>query len=223
MNKKTKKLLKENNRLDKQIKEENQEALTNIIVYLRGKQITEYNQEKIRFDITQMILDGQERGDTIEQIIGDDYKEFCDSVVCEVPQLTKKQKIYGRVSLLLSCVWIIMVITIIKQVLLNLAEKIDLLQFRLSNGDLLNFVLYVILANVVVELVCRNAFETPRIKNKVLRFLVTWLICCMILGSLFAIAYFMNTTIVKTTIIIPAILVIICYATEYVLKNSVDM
>ena len=45
MKKETKELLKKNNENEKNILEENDEIYTNMIVYLRGANISEYNQE----------------------------------------------------------------------------------------------------------------------------------------------------------------------------------
>ena len=63
MNKKARKLNKENNRLDELIKEENQEIFTNMICYLRGSDLSDYNIEVVRNDLTEMVLSAQERGE----------------------------------------------------------------------------------------------------------------------------------------------------------------
>ena len=92
MSKRTKHLLKENNEVEKQIQNaENKAILTDIIVYIRSANISPYDQEKIRRDIGQMILDGEKRGETSKDIIGEDYKLFCDSVIAEIPKLSKKE------------------------------------------------------------------------------------------------------------------------------------
>lgn len=32
-----------------------------------------------------MILDGERRGDSIDTVIDGDYREFCDTVIAEIP------------------------------------------------------------------------------------------------------------------------------------------
>ena len=45
MNKQTKELLKENNELEKTLDKETVDILTDIVVYIRGARISEYNQK----------------------------------------------------------------------------------------------------------------------------------------------------------------------------------
>lgn len=67
MNKLAKELLKKNNNREKAIFDENKEIYTNMIVYLRGSDLSEYNQEVVRGDIIELIIDGQQRGDNIKK------------------------------------------------------------------------------------------------------------------------------------------------------------
>ena len=90
MSKRAKQLLRENNELEEQIRDEAaRAALTDMIVYIRSANISAYNQELVRRDIWQMIADGERRGESVEEIIGGDYKAFCDSVIAELPQLRR--------------------------------------------------------------------------------------------------------------------------------------
>ena len=75
MSKRAKLLLRENNELEEQIRDEAaRAALTDMIVYIRSANISAYNQELVRRDIWQMIADGERRGASVEEIIGGDYK-----------------------------------------------------------------------------------------------------------------------------------------------------
>lgn len=69
MNKKAKKLAKENEKLDKNISEESSEKYIDMVVYIRGSQLSDYNQEVVRQDIINMIIDGENRGDSIDTIV----------------------------------------------------------------------------------------------------------------------------------------------------------
>ena len=72
MNRRTKKLLLENNQLEEQLTRENNRMMTDIIVYLRASNTTAYQQECVRRDITEMVLEGQRRGAPMEEVIGED-------------------------------------------------------------------------------------------------------------------------------------------------------
>lgn len=73
MNRKTKELNRSNNALDQQISPENREAFTDMICYLRGAKISAYHQELVRYDLTEMVLSAQQRGEksvkSLERII----------------------------------------------------------------------------------------------------------------------------------------------------------
>ena len=85
MYQKRKELNRENNTLDKQIFAENQGVFTDMICYLRGSSLSAYDQERVRRDLTEMVLDAQERGDTLSDVIGGDYKAFCDEIIASLP------------------------------------------------------------------------------------------------------------------------------------------
>ena len=78
MNKATKQLLEDNNRREKQLSPENQKVLTDIVAYLRGSSAPTLRQEQVRRDITDMLLEGEARGQSAQTIIGTDYQAFCD-------------------------------------------------------------------------------------------------------------------------------------------------
>ena len=87
MSRRTKLLMKENNDLSSQLRAEDNRVLTDMVVYIRGADISEYQQELVRRDITQMLIDGEQRGDTLEEIIGGDYKDFCSKVKDFAPRM----------------------------------------------------------------------------------------------------------------------------------------
>lgn len=93
MNRKTKELNRSNNALDQQISPENREAFTDMICYLRGAKISAYHQELVRYDLTEMVLSAQQRGEKIREVIGEDYKGFCDNVIASLPPETRRQRI----------------------------------------------------------------------------------------------------------------------------------
>ena len=92
MKKSVKNLMRENENLEKEIHNEDSiKALTDIVVYLRGSRISMLDQEKVRKDIVEMLIDGEKRGQDIREIIGDDFKEFCDNVISEIPKKSNLQ------------------------------------------------------------------------------------------------------------------------------------
>lgn len=149
MNKLTKELLKKNNSREKEISDENKEIYTNMVVYLRGSDLTDYNQEVVRGDIIELIIDGQQRGDNIKKVMGGRYKEICDEIIEIMPRKTKKDKIMEFVDSSLNALWILGVIALAKILIISLISEKAQFNFILTVGDIINALLIILIANVV--------------------------------------------------------------------------
>ena len=75
------KLRKENNKSDKLLSKENALIMTNMIVYLRSSDLSDYDIEVIRRELFGMIYEAQLRNESASQVIGDDYKSFCEELM----------------------------------------------------------------------------------------------------------------------------------------------
>lgn len=80
--------IKENIELSKSLIEENDRIFTDIVCYLRVSKLTDEKQEEIISDILRMFLDWQEEGDTVESMLGGDYKKFADNIILAVDPKT---------------------------------------------------------------------------------------------------------------------------------------
>ncbi|MFZ7132414.1 MAG: hypothetical protein ACOWWR_08665 [Eubacteriales bacterium] len=130
MNKITKALLKKNNERSKAIFDENQEIFTNMVVYLRGSDLTAYNQELVREDMIELIIDGQGRGDNIQKVMGGNYKEICDGIIGAMPSKTKKEKIMEFIGTSLNALWILGIIAVIQNFTVSLISKTSEFNFE---------------------------------------------------------------------------------------------
>ena len=90
-------LRRENNELEKRLSREMNDVLTDIVVYIRNANISDLEQERVRRDITQMLIDGQSRGYGAPRVIGGDYKAFCDEIIAEIPKISAKQRLLTAV------------------------------------------------------------------------------------------------------------------------------
>lgn len=93
MNKRTKILRNESDQMAEKISKDGRQVMEDINLYIRGVDISPYDQERVRRDVTQMILEGEQRGESASYVIGEDYRAFCDSVLEEIPRLTMGQKV----------------------------------------------------------------------------------------------------------------------------------
>ena len=159
MKNEAKKLRDENNELEKKLKGALNDILTDIVVYIRSYGISDLDQELVRRDITQMLIDGQERGENAADVIGDDYKAFCDSVMAEIPKLSTKQRIMTSIRdilpalMTLFAIWA--VFAVIKQAVSNEAWYIT----PLSVSDVIIGASLLIAAAGIVVYITRNSFD----------------------------------------------------------------
>lgn len=73
-------LRKKNNELEKELTKENSDLITRMYFYLVSSSLKEIEVEIIRKDLTGMALEAQERGESFADVIGEDYKRFCDEL-----------------------------------------------------------------------------------------------------------------------------------------------
>ena len=131
------------------------------MVYIRSTSISEYDQERVRRDIDEMLFEGERRGMSAAEIIGDDYKAFCDAVMCEVPKLSKAQRVMTAVQEVLAGVIVLLAIWTVFSPIIQLIKKEPwyLLPLRLS--DLITATVIVAAAVLIVVYITKSVF-TPK-------------------------------------------------------------
>ncbi len=160
MKNEAKTLREENNRLEKQLNDDANGILTDIVVYIRSCNVSDLNQELVRRDITQMLIDGQGRGESPADVIGDDYRAFCDSVMAEIPKMSTKQRIMTSVMdilpalMMLFTIWT--VFAAVKQALNGEAWFLT----PLSVSDVITGAALLIAAAWTVVYITKNSFDT---------------------------------------------------------------
>ena len=165
MNKQTKELNRVNNELDKQIAPENREAYTDIICYLRGAKLSEYNQETVRGDLLEMILSAQMRGEGIQTVIGEDYQAFCDNIITSLPPQSVKEKTLEYLDIVCGCLSILGVITIIFAddtfaLFRDFAAGRPLnFEISISAGSVISTGIILAAAVIIVEVLLKNSFK----------------------------------------------------------------
>lgn len=209
MKRETKELLKKNNESEKQINKENEGIYTDMIVYLRGADITEHNQEKVREDLIEMIVHGQERGDDIQKVIGDNYKEICDEIIAEMPKKTKIQKVMETITFGLDILCILGFIYIIRGCINMLISGDKSSYLDVTLGEVISNVVIVIVANVFVTYICKTALDvSKKNRSKVATFVITWIIMFVLGCVIFLPAVFLEMTVFTISIWVAALILV---------------
>jgi len=220
MNKQVKELFKKNNSREKEIFDNNKEIYTNMIVYLRGSDLTEYNQEVVREDIIELIIDGQQRGDDIQKVMGGRYKEICDEIIEAMPKKTKKDKIIEFVDIFLNALWILGAITLIKTLASSLILKETEFKFILTVGDIVNIFVIILVVNAIVWFITKKAFDANKHKKNYF-FLRMWFIATVIFTVIIMSSIYLRTTLLSIPIWLAAIIVLFFFIIEKMINARI--
>jgi DNA-binding ferritin-like protein (Dps family)/putative flippase GtrA len=177
MNKKTKLLLKENNKFeDNNLSEHSKNVITDIVCYLRGSDLSEYNQEVVRRDIDYMLFDGETRGETAELVVGRDYQAFCDEIVKSFPKRTTAEKIISNINDITSAISVIALIWLFIKVTQSIVEGNSIFHLQITLGEIIGNIIAVIEAKVIFNYITRKTFDVANMKeNRMKYFFQSWL------------------------------------------------
>lgn len=179
MRKKTKLLLEENNRAEVALSEQGKKLLTDIVVYLRGSRLSTWEQEQVRRDITQMLLDAQARGEQAEAVIGPNPKEFCDNILAELPPMPRWESALCTIRDGLLAATILTAIWLGFGVLEGLLGVGSWPRLTLTVGQLIAGAGILFTACGVVYWICRRSFSVEQKKGPwLLLFLVLFAVLC---------------------------------------------
>ena len=162
MNKRARILRNENNRFEEKLSKETNDVLTDIVVYIRCANISEFNQERVRRDIDEMLLEGERRGQSVDDIIGGDYKTFCDSVISEVPQLTAAQKTMTVVSYAVMAIGIMLAIWTVFAPIRGLTQGGVWYMVNIGTVDIIEGVAVIAASFYIVDYICKNSFKPKK-------------------------------------------------------------
>lgn len=215
MNKKTRKLLKGNNELEKNLNEKNIKVITDIVVYLRGCDISEYHQEEVRRDIMQMIFDGEKRNEDIDIIIGEDYKAFCDEIVSAFPTRSKKEKFIDWSSEILLSFSIMSLIWFSSSIISAFNDKTSINSLPITSGFVINSIFISLISSIFFRFICKTSFNKNIKFEKIKTFLVAWILLFII----FIIFYFLKTELLRVPFYFGLLLIIIPFVFSKILNE----
>lgn len=217
MKRECKEVLKKNNKREKVINKENMKIYTDMIVYMRGSDISEYDQELVRADLIELIIDGQERNDDIKKIMGGNYKEICDEIISAFPKKSTKQKFMDTLEISFNPLVVLVFISIIQNIIINFAKNNKIYIYELTLGKFLSIILYTSISVIIVKFICKNSFNEKK-KNNIIEFLKYWIITMLIIGIGVALEYYLKYIIIQISIVY----VIIFLATIFILGRIVS-
>ena len=213
MSKRTKELLRANNALDAQLNKDNQQMMTNIVVYIRSANISEYEQELVRRDITHMLLDAQAEGRTAAEVLGEDAQAFCEAVIAALPPRSSGERALDalRTGLL---AFVVLAVCWLGAGAVEMIPSGSWPYFPITVGDVISQALIFVTAFIIFRGISRHTFDD---KLRKLFLLIFCVLAASILASIFLTQFLCNVHI-----LVFATVLVICFILYKLIDARVD-
>lgn len=213
MSKRTKELLRANNALDAQLNKDNQQMMTNIVVYIRSANISEYEQELVRRDVMAMLAAGEREGRSAEEVIGDDAQAFCNEVIAALPPRPAGERALDALRTGLLAFVVLALCWSVFSAVDAIAEQ-HWPYFSLTVGDVISQALIFVTAFIIFRGISHHTFDDKLGKLFVLIFGV---LAASILASIFLTQFLCNVHI-----LVFATVLVICFILYKLIDARVD-
>lgn len=222
MTKKRAKVLRKLNNLNEiKMSKDSNEVYTDMVIYLRFSNLTLLQQELVRSDLIQMIIDGEERGENIQQILGGDYKTMCDEIISTFPPMSKKDKILNFISISSLSFSIILLIFVGSQVLTNLIDNTEMGTVDFMASYLVIFPLSLVVAWVFAKKISKTSVRTPKL-NKKKELTKIWLFFSIFLGVTVTVQSFLDQVLFQTTLVVMIAVIALLFITHFLLESKTE-
>lgn len=220
MSKQLKKLMEKNIYREKKLNKENLEDYTNMIAYIRSGNLTEYDIELVRSDLIEMVLDAQSRGDSLDKVFGNNYKEICDEIIAALPEKTLKERVLFNLNIFLTSAFVLGVIQLLVNLTRDIISKNGFNTFSLTNGDILSMFLIFLLAYGFVNYVAKTALnkdEDASTKQTIKELGIIFLLFILIILP----PIFLKKIVIETSYWVALSLLLIIFALNKIVENYV--
>lgn len=156
-------MIRRNYQLSRQLTPLNEAIYTDIVCYLRTSALDDFTVEEIIQDILELFLSTQARGERIEQVIGSDFRAFCDRCIAAAlkqPRRNKWQKHLANVEIWLNVLILLWLIDLAFEHLPRMVHyKNMLLSYQVDAAFLVNALLIILLATLATNYIGKNSFS----------------------------------------------------------------
>lgn len=164
--------------------------------YLRFADVGVYQKTLIYHDIVHMLLEGQARGQSVQEIIGDDYRVFCDEVIAAAPRLSPGLKWMALAQQFLAQLFVFLAVWIAFDLFNNLATWPDI---PFTAGRIWLYLGFIVLAWYISWNNAQYAFSD--MPSRVVGLYVV-LLCCLIAGDVIIDSFFAQPMIVVNMVLL---------------------
>lgn len=161
-----KKEINQNYELSKKLSKEYSDIYNEIVLYLRASKLNDTDAQEAISDILTMLIDGQERNITVQEVLGHDLKEFCDNTINSY-EPNKRFNILVILQYILMFIGIstgINYIFIVRPKIINDIKHLFIFNYSLSM--LINTLTISIMAGIIIKYFFNGYLELNKKKRK---------------------------------------------------------
>lgn len=164
-------MIRRNYQLSRQLTPLNEAIYTDMVCYLRTSALDDCTVEEMIQEILGIFVDTQARGEKIEQVIGSDYRAFCDRRIAEVLKQPRRrqqwQKHLAKVEIGLNALILLWLIDLAFEHLPRMVHyKNILLSYQVNAAFLVNALLIILVATFATNYIGKNSFSLSANKEK---------------------------------------------------------
>ncbi|WP_025729946.1 hypothetical protein [Atopobacter phocae] len=161
-----KRLRNDNNRREKQLNEKSVATYDDMIVYLRGANLSDVDVERVRSDLIEILLDAQMGKRELEDVLGTDIKNVCDEIIASLPQKTVQERWFDQFEIILYQWVILLTIGIISHALKDIMTNHRLTNLKWTVGELLAVAFIIFFSDRLVKRISKNTFKNKQYQMK---------------------------------------------------------
>ena len=160
-----------------------------------------------------MLIDARGRGENADNVIGGDYKAFCDAIIAEIPKMSTKKRVMTAIRDTLPALGVLIGIWAVFSVIEQIINGATWYVTPVSVTDILGGAAMLILATLIVVYITKNSFNAKPAALVCLILLITAVVLCAAL-------LLPSRIIFSPNIAADAALVIVIFAAHKIIDNK---
>lgn len=220
------KILRKLNKMSEEnMSKESNEVYTDMILYLRLSDLTLFQQETVRSDLIQMILDGEQHGKNIHEILGGDYKNMVDEIINSFPPRSTKDKLLDFLSIGTLSFSIVLLIFVLSQFLNSLLfnNKVELWTFDFLSSYLVILPLSLLAAFFAVKNISKiTQVKTDQPNSKMKEPNKFWIYFFIFIGITFMAKRYLDSILFQISLMTMIAVVIMLFIAHFLIEAGIE-
>ena len=220
------KILRKLNKMsEKNMSKESNEVYTDMILYLRLSDLTLFQQETVRSDLIQMILDGEQHGKNIHEILGGDYKNMVDEIINSFPPRSTKDKLLDFLSIGTLSFSIVLLIFVLSQFLNSLLfnNKVELWTFDFLSSYLVILPLSLLAAFFAVKNISKiTQVKTDQPNSKMKEPNKFWIYFFIFIGITLMAKRYLDSILFQISLMTMIAVVIMLFIAHFLIEAGIE-